>query len=67
MIFFDIDGTLLDYELAEKNGILDFFRKHNSIFSGNELEASKLWNQLSERYFNQFLSNELSFKHLTLF
>lgn len=62
MIFFDIDGTLLNYELAERNGILDFFRKHNSIFSGNELEASKLWNQLSERYFNQFLSNTLSFQ-----
>lgn len=62
MIFFDIDGTLLDYELAEKNGILDFFREHNPIFSGKEFEASKLWNQLSEQYFNQFLSNTLSFQ-----
>ncbi|MFI8706430.1 HAD family hydrolase [Bacillus sp. NPDC077411] len=62
MIFFDIDGTLLDYELAERNGILDFFREHNPIFSGKEFEASKLWNQLSEQYFNQFLSNELSFQ-----
>lgn len=62
MIFFDIDGTLLDYELAEKNGILDFFRKHNSVFSGKEFEASKLWNRLSERYFNLFLCNELSFQ-----
>lgn len=62
MIFFDIDGTLLDYELAEKNGILDFFHLHNSVFSGKKLEASKLWNHLSERYFNQFLSNELSFQ-----
>ncbi|MDC2864775.1 HAD family hydrolase [Bacillus sp. BP-3] len=62
MIFFDIDGTLLDYELAEKNGILDFFRKHNSVFSGKEFEASKLWNRLSEQYFNLFLCNELSFQ-----
>ncbi|MGG2064776.1 HAD family hydrolase [Bacillus sp. S14(2024)] len=62
MIFFDIDGTLLDYEFAEKNGILDFFREHNHIFLGEELEASKLWNQLSEQYFNQFLSNKLSFQ-----
>ena len=62
MIFFDIDGTLLDYELAERNGILDFFREHNPIFSCKEFEASKLWHQLSEQYFNQFLSNELSFQ-----
>ena len=26
MIFFDIDGTLLDYEAAERNGIIDFFQ-----------------------------------------
>ena len=62
MIFFDIDGTLLDYKLAEKNGILDFFSEHNHIFSGEELEASKLWNPISEQYFNQFLSNKLSFQ-----
>ncbi|MDP7980303.1 HAD family hydrolase [Bacillus sp. WLY-B-L8] len=62
MIFFDIDGTLLDYELAERNGILDFFREYSHIFSGEELEASKLWNQLSEQYFNQFLCNKLSFQ-----
>ena len=39
MIFFDIDGTLLDYEAAERNllQILIFFQ-YNTIFSGNELE-----------------------------
>ncbi|EJQ14445.1 hypothetical protein IE3_01683 [Bacillus cereus BAG3X2-1] len=26
MIFFDVDGTLLDYETAERNGIIDFFQ-----------------------------------------
>ncbi len=26
MIFFDIDGALLDYEAAERNGIIDFFQ-----------------------------------------
>ncbi len=26
MIFFDIDGTLLEYEAAERNGIIDFFK-----------------------------------------
>ena len=31
------------------------------FFSGNELEATKLWHELSEQYFNKFLSKELSF------
>ncbi|PFV84915.1 HAD family hydrolase [Bacillus sp. AFS059628] len=61
MIFFDIDGTLLDYETAERNGIIDFFQIYNTIFSGNELEATEVWRELSEVYFNKFLSKELSF------
>lgn len=38
MIFFDIDGTLLDYEAAERNGIIDFFKY---IFTSSELGISK--------------------------
>ncbi|MEG7844561.1 HAD family hydrolase [Bacillus mobilis] len=62
MIFFDIDGTLLDYETAERNGIIDFFQVYSTIFSDNELEATKVWHELSEEYFNKFLSKELSFQ-----
>ncbi|PHF56985.1 HAD family hydrolase [Bacillus toyonensis] len=62
MIFFDIDGTLLDYEAAERNGIIDFFQVYSTIFSGNGLEATKVWHELSEEYFNKFLSKELSFQ-----
>jgi putative hydrolase of the HAD superfamily len=62
MIFFDIDGTLLDYDAAERNGIAYFLQEYNDIFSENELEATKLWHELSEQYFNKFLSKELSFQ-----
>ncbi|MDD1369633.1 HAD family hydrolase [Bacillus sp. MHSD_36] len=62
MIFFDVDGTLLDYEAAERNGIIDFFQIYTTIFSGNESEATKVWHELSEEYFNKFLSKELSFQ-----
>ncbi|MDM5463795.1 HAD family hydrolase [Bacillus cereus] len=62
MVFFDIDGTLLDYDTAESKGVIDFFQIYNTIFSGNELKATKVWNTLSEKYFNKFLSKELSFQ-----
>ncbi|KAA0762966.1 HAD family hydrolase [Bacillus sp. SH5-2] len=62
MIFFDIDGTLLDYDTAESKGIIDFFQTYHTIFSGNELDATKIWHELSEEYFNKFLSKELSFQ-----
>ncbi|MGE7880763.1 HAD family hydrolase [Bacillus sp. NPDC094077] len=61
MIFFDIDGTLLDYDAAERNGISHFFQRYDDIFSGHKLEATKLWHELSEQYFNKFLANQLSF------
>lgn len=61
MIFFDIDGTLLDYDYAEKEGIIDFFRNH-PLFSLNNSEAIETWKQLSKKYFGKFLANELSFQ-----
>ncbi|MFD2705267.1 HAD family hydrolase [Salibacterium lacus] len=62
MIFFDIDGTLLDYDYAEREGILDFFRAHNSFFSFTEHQSIELWKQLSREYFEKFLANELVFQ-----
>ncbi|MGG2092623.1 HAD family hydrolase [Bacillus sp. S13(2024)] len=61
MIFFDIDGTLLDYDYAEQEGILDFFRAHNHYFSFTEQQSIDLWKRLSKEYFEKFLANELAF------
>lgn len=61
MIFFDIDGTLLDYDNAEQEGIINFFRTYHHLFSFDNLEAIEFWNQLSQKYFGKFLANELSF------
>ncbi|WP_223701806.1 HAD family hydrolase [Sutcliffiella deserti] len=62
MIFFDIDGTLLDYDNAEREGILDFFRIHHSIFPFTEQQSIEIWKHLSNHYFEKFLSKELSFQ-----
>ena len=63
MIFFDIDGTLLDYEAAERNGIIDFFKYIILFLSGNELEATEVWHELSEEYFNKFYPGNYLFKN----
>ncbi len=65
MIFFDVDGTLLNYEAAERNGIIDFFQVYSTIFSGNELEATKVWQELSEEYFNKFFIQGIIFSRTT--
>ncbi|KKI91384.1 HAD family hydrolase [Bacillus sp. SA1-12] len=62
MIFFDIDGTLLDYDYAEQEGILDFFRSNPCLFSFTDQQAIEVWKQLSSEYFKKFLANELSFQ-----
>lgn len=41
MIFFDINGTLLDYDYAEREGILDFFRNNPYLFSFAEQQAGE--------------------------
>lgn len=46
--------------------LLIFFQIYNTIFSGNELEATEVWHELSEEYFNKFLSRKLSFQEQQL-
>ncbi|MEN2467966.1 HAD family hydrolase [Ornithinibacillus sp. JPR2-1] len=62
MIFFDIDGTLLDYDYAEREGILDFFRANRYLSTFSNQQAIDVWKQLSSKYFDKFLTNELSFQ-----
>jgi putative hydrolase of the HAD superfamily len=62
MIFFDIDGTLLDYDYAEREGILAFFRSDPYLFSFSEQQANEVWKHLSSKYFEGFLANKLSFQ-----
>ncbi|MCT2534878.1 HAD family hydrolase [Aquibacillus koreensis] len=62
MIFFDIDATLLDHERAEQMGAIDFHRTFKSDMEYSENEFIERWNSLSEKYFEKFLANELSFQ-----
>ncbi|MFC4323056.1 HAD family hydrolase [Litchfieldia salsa] len=62
MIFFDIDATLLDHEKAEKKGATDFFKQHRDEIGFSENEFVELWYTLSEKYFEKFLANKVSFQ-----
>ncbi|WP_042221861.1 HAD family hydrolase [Oceanobacillus manasiensis] len=62
MIFFDIDATLLDHDLAEKMGAIDFYRIYKKDLEYSESEFVDLWYILSKKYFEQFLEKELSFQ-----
>jgi putative hydrolase of the HAD superfamily len=62
LIFFDIDGTLLDYDYAEKQGIIDFFHTHREFSPFESKPLIELWNRTSSEYFQLFLDGSLSFQ-----
>ena len=62
MIFFDIDGTLLDHKGAELEGIKKFYEKYG--FSQlTEFETFKnVWTLASGKNFDRYLKKEISFE-----
>jgi putative hydrolase of the HAD superfamily len=46
MIFFDIDGTLLDHKISELLGVEAFYEEHKYYFSLEKEVFYKLWCQL---------------------
>ncbi|MFC0561167.1 HAD family hydrolase [Halalkalibacter alkalisediminis] len=62
MLFFDIDATLLDHEKAEEMGAIEFLKENNEELKLSASEFIKRWYELSDKYFEKFLSKELSFQ-----
>jgi putative hydrolase of the HAD superfamily len=62
VIFFDIDDTLLNHNMAERNGAINFLHQHSGIIQSTEEEFIKLWNTLSNKYFLKYLTKEISFQ-----
>ncbi|WP_175639151.1 HAD family hydrolase [Metabacillus schmidteae] len=62
MIFFDIDGTLLDHDRAESMGAIDFLKDNRNELEYSDIKFVEVWNKLSEKYFNKFLAKEISFQ-----
>lgn len=62
MIFFDIDGTLIDFKQAEAAGIRTFYQTYGHHFTLTEEAFHVEWRVVGARHFSRFLRGELSFE-----
>lgn len=63
MIFFDLDGTLLDFKGAEYRGVLAFYDKYQSSYGlkDNPDAFYDAWCRIGQKHYARFLRGELSF------
>jgi len=59
MIFFDLDGTLLDHSEAERRGALAFQCEHSDVFKESPSEFVLFWRSVSEKHMDRFLAGEI--------
>ena len=62
MIFFDIDGTLLDHKGAEAEGIKAFYESNVFDKLCNFESFKQAWVKYSDKNFNKFLNKECNFE-----
>lgn len=62
MIFFDLDGTLLDHKSSEYLGVKEFYNSYKEYFEFEEEVFYKYWRQISDKHFNMYLNGKITFK-----
>lgn len=62
MIFFDLDGTLLDHKSSEYLGVKTFYKEYKKYFKFEEEIFYKYWRQLADKHFKRYLNGEITFK-----
>jgi len=62
MVFFDIDGTLLDHKSAEFTGVKLFYQNYRNFFGMDFNEFYSIWCKLSEKHFEKYLAKKCSFE-----
>ena len=60
MIFFDLDGTLLDHKKAERYDARAFQRFHSEAFPESVADFYDCWHAISEKHMNRFLNGEIT-------
>jgi putative hydrolase of the HAD superfamily len=61
MIFFDLDGTLLNHKSSELLGVEIFYEEYKDLFRFEKEMFYKFWCEISDKYFNRYLKGELTF------
>lgn len=61
MIFFDLDGTLLDNKSSEFHGVEALYEEYKECFKIDKQIFYKFWCQISDKYFNRYLNGEITF------
>jgi putative hydrolase of the HAD superfamily len=62
MIFFDIDGTLVDHKGAERTAALAFQKDHAEIFPESSDRFVIRWQTVEEKHIRRYLKGGLSFQ-----
>jgi len=60
MIFFDIDGTLIDHESASAEASLRFYDHFRGAIPLTRNEFPVIWEQILNKHFNRFCRGEIS-------
>lgn len=61
-IFFDIDGTLVDYGAAEHSAACLFHSEHGARLGQDRAAFLARWQDVTEKHFERYLSGELSYQ-----
>jgi putative hydrolase of the HAD superfamily len=61
MIFFDLDGTLLDHKDSEYFGVKAFYNEYKHEILIEEGTLYKLWCEISNKYFQKYSKGEITF------
>lgn len=61
IVFFDIDRTLLDFEKAERAGIMAVYDAYRSDIRMGRDEFYKVWKVWAQRYFDEYSHGRLTF------
>ena len=62
MIFFDIDGTLVDHKGAERAAALAFQKEHAVVFPEQSDEFIRRWKAVADKQLRRYFAGEVSFQ-----
>ncbi|WP_282940231.1 hypothetical protein [Paenibacillus sp. RC67] len=64
MIFFDLDGTLLDFKAAELLGVQAFQEHYSTRYDWgcSQDDFYDVWCRIGNKHYSRFLTGELTFK-----